>query len=108
MRFLIFFFAWQVYAEPFSIGQKAMVEVASYDSSSMTYELTFLASRTQGPFLATPEQVSKGIPVISLDKIRTDPSSIVGNQYMVDQPIRLLSYKEVDSRKKANRKPAAK
>ena len=93
----------QVHAEPSFMGQKAMVEIASYEPSSMTYELTFLASKRQGPFLATPEQVSKGISTV-LNKIRRDPSSIVGNQYMVDEPIRLLSDNEIDARKKAHRK----
>ncbi len=79
---------------------KEPIVIKSYDPVTQTYEIEDTTYPAQGPLIVTPEVLKKCVEAISLDKIRRDPTSVIGNNYVTDKWMFLLTDEELEARKK--------
>ena len=86
-----------------TIKAKTNIRVNSYDPEMDAFDVTVVAEEAVGPLIVTPEALAKALS--RGDDIRTQKSSktVVGNEYVTDTPLPVLTQKAQLARKAANK-----
>lgn len=87
-----------VYGSELPFMKGVMVEIKSYDADTQTFEVASPEFTGEGESYVTPEGLKKGLHSLDLSRIKSDPQSIVGNQYKTDAEIPTLFPEEKAAR----------
>ena len=88
-----------VYGSDLPFLKGAVIAIKAYDPKTKTYEVHSPTFFGEGDSHVTPEGLAKGLESIDVETILRNPTSVVGNQYQVDQEMPTLFVKEREARR---------
>jgi hypothetical protein len=80
------------------IRAHTMIYVKQYDAKSSTYDVDIVDEPYVGPNIASTDDLCSAIHSLNLSKIKSDPRSIVGQEFSTDRELLLLSEDGVKAR----------
>lgn len=76
---------------PFPLKQHTLIEILKYDRQTETFAIGLVNASGQGPFFATPEELSKGVKSLKLKTLRSNPEDVVKQQFSTDEEMKLIT-----------------
>ncbi|MBX3022874.1 MAG: hypothetical protein KF799_14460 [Bdellovibrionales bacterium] len=76
------------------------IQVRAWDPRSQTYDIVMPQFEAQGPNYATLADLAKAVTSLDLKRVKANPKTIVGMEYVLDKELRLQSVLKVQAAQK--------
>lgn len=89
-----------VYGTDLPLKSGSMITIKSYDDKTRTFQIEATNFPGEGPSDITPEGLAKAVKATKLDRLKSNPNSIVGNEFKLDAELPTLFDEEKAARAK--------